>query len=99
MILLPVVVPYIAVKETWGYSRGLEENELHSATLSSFLAVPPQNIFGGRLAATVRGALGMREGNIWLYPGLGATALALLGIARRRKWWSRSEERRVGKEC
>jgi hypothetical protein len=87
-ILLPVVVPYIAVKETWGYSRGLEENELHSATLSSFLSTPPQNIVGGQIATTLRGALGVREGNIWLYPGLGATALALLGVARRRKWWS-----------
>lgn len=87
-IILPVVVPYIAVKETWGYSRGLAENELHSATLSSFLAVPPGNPVGGRVSAALRGALGVRAWNTWLYPGLGATALALVGAFRRRKWWS-----------
>ncbi len=41
------------------------------------------------------GALGVREGNIWLYPGLGATALALLGVARRRKWWSPPGEQAI----
>lgn len=86
-ILLPVVAPYIAVKGTWGYSRGLEENELHSATASSFLAVPPNNPIGGRLAALARGALHVRDWNVWLYPGFGAIGLALVGLVRRRRRW------------
>ena len=88
LIILPIVVPYLAVKETWGYSRGLAENELHSATLSSFLAVPGENLVGGRVTAALRGALGVRDWNIWLYPGLGATLLAVVGVLRRRRWWS-----------
>jgi hypothetical protein len=94
MIILPIVVPYIGVKQTWGYSRGLEENELHSATLTSFFTAPSENVVSGGLA-TVRQRMGMREGNIWLYPGLGATALALLGVARRRKWWSPPGEQAI----
>lgn len=86
-ILLPIVAPYLAVKGTWGYSRGLEENELHSATASSFLAVPPGNPLGGRLAALARDALRVADWNVWLYPGLGATLLALAGLARRRRRW------------
>jgi hypothetical protein len=86
-ILLPVVAPYIAVKGIWGYSRGLEENELHSATASSFLAVPPGNLVGGRLAALARGALHVHAWNVWLYPGVGAIVLALAGLARRRRRW------------
>ncbi len=87
-LLLPIVAPYIAVKGTWGYSRGLEENELHSATASSFLAVPPGNPLGGRIAAAARGTLNVRAWNVWLYPGLGATLLALAGLARTRRRWS-----------
>ena len=30
----------------------------------------------------------VRDWNIWLYPGLGATLLAVVGVLRRRKWWS-----------
>lgn len=84
-ILLPVVAPYIAVKDTWGYSRGLEENELHSATLTSYLATPPTNLFGARIAGAARGALNVHSWNVWLYPGLGAATVALLGLARARR--------------
>lgn len=98
LIILPVIVPYITVKEMWGYSRGLEENELHSATLTSFLSAPSESFVGGGLAAG-RNALALREGNIWLYPGLGALALALLGIARRRKWWSALDQQAAEDEA
>lgn len=82
LVLLPVLLPYLGVKGTWAYSRGLEENELHSATASSFLATSPDNPLGGRLAALARDALHVHTWNIWLYPGLGALVLALLGLAR-----------------
>lgn len=84
-LLLPVVAPYIGVKGAWGYSRGPEENELYSATLTSFLATPPGNLIGGRLAAAARDALGIHSWNGWLYPGYGAVLVALLGLVRRRR--------------
>lgn len=88
LVLLPIVGPYVGVKGTWGYSRGLEENELYSATASSFLATPPDNPIGGRIAARARAALGITTWNIWLYPGLGAALLALAGALRPRRHWS-----------
>lgn len=87
IVLLPIIAPYAGVKGTWAYSRGLEENELHSATASSFLAAQPDNPLGGRLASRVREALGVRTWNIWLYPGLGAVVLALAGLFRPRRRW------------
>lgn len=84
ILLLPVLLPYLGVKGTWAYSRGLEENELHSATASSFLATSPDNPLGGRLAAAARAALHVHDWNIWLYPGLGALILALVGLALPR---------------
>ncbi|HET8627350.1 MAG TPA: hypothetical protein VFL91_08015 [Thermomicrobiales bacterium] len=83
-LLLPIVAPYTAVKGTWGYTRGLEENELYSATLSSYLAAPAY-LLGGRVAGAVRAALGVRDWSVWLYPGLGAALAALLGPLRPRK--------------
>ncbi|MGN6562515.1 MAG: hypothetical protein ACTHMU_07635 [Thermomicrobiales bacterium] len=84
LLLLPVVAPYALVKGTWGYSRGLDENELYSATLSSFLATSPGNWLGGWLASALRGVVGARSWTAWLYPGLGAVALALAGFWRRQ---------------
>ncbi|HEX6737212.1 MAG TPA: hypothetical protein VF310_02960, partial [Vicinamibacteria bacterium] len=83
-LLFPVVAPYVAVKGTWGYTRGLEENELYSATLSSFLAAPSDYLLGGPLSAKLRGALRVHDWALWLYPGLGAVALAALGAFRPR---------------
>ncbi|HEX5506010.1 MAG TPA: hypothetical protein VFW96_25560 [Thermomicrobiales bacterium] len=83
-LLLPVVAPYTAVKGTWGYTRGLAENELYSATLSSYLAAPAY-LLGGRVAGALRAALGVRDWSVWLYPGLGAALVALLGLVRPRQ--------------
>ena len=99
VVLLPIVAPYVGVKGTWAYSRGLEENELHSATTSSFLATQPGNPLGGWLAARARGALGVESWNIWLYPGLGATLLALAGLARPRRRWLPPDRRAVPGEA
>lgn len=85
LLLLPVVAPYVTVKGIWGYSRGLEENELFSATLSSYLAASPANFLGESIARVLRAPLGVRSWNIWLYPGLGAVLVALLGLARPRR--------------
>lgn len=80
LLLFPIVAPYAGVKGTWNYSRGLAENELYSATLSSFLAAPPQTIIGARLAATLRALAGASAWNVWLYPGVGAVVVALAGL-------------------
>ncbi len=86
VLLVPVLLPYLGVKGTWAYSRGLEENELHSATVTAFLTPAPDTPLGGTLAGLARGALRVTPGDIWLYPGLGAVVLALVGVllARRR---------------
>ncbi len=86
VLLVPVLLPYLGVKGTWAYSRGLEENELHSATATAFLTPAPDTPLGGLVAGLARGALRVAPGDIWLYPGLGALALALVGVllARRR---------------
>ena len=86
VLLVPVLLPYLGVKGTWAYSRGLEENELHSATATAFLTTAPDTPVGGVLAGLARGALRVAPNDIWLYPGLGALALALIGTlcSRRR---------------
>lgn len=80
LLLFPIVAPYAGVKGTWNYSRGLAENELYSATLSSFLAAPPNTIAGARVAGALRQQLGVTSGNIWLYPGIGALIVGAAGL-------------------
>jgi len=94
VLLVPVLLPYLGVKGTWAYSRGLEENELHSATATAFLTAAPDTPLGGTLAGLARGVLRVAPGDIWLYPGLGALLLALVGVllARRRTTTARDTE-------
>jgi len=91
VLLVPVLLPYLGVKGTWAYSRGLEENELHSATATAFLTAAPDTPVGGLLAGLARGALRVTPGDIWLYPGLGALLLAVIGalLAGRRNTMAR----------
>jgi hypothetical protein len=84
VLLVPVLLPYLGVKGTWAYSRGLEENELHSATATAFLTPAPGTPLGGALASLARGALRVAPGDIWLYPGFGALVLALAGLVLTR---------------
>lgn len=86
LLLFPIVAPYAGVKGTWNYSRGLAENELYSATLSSYLAAPSNTILGAKVATTLRGWAGVTSWSIWLYPGVAVTlvAVASLVVGRRR---------------
>lgn len=85
LLLFPVVAPYAGVKGTWNYSRGLAENELYSATLSSYLAAPPNTIVGARLASALRQRLGITAWNVWLYPGVGALLVAAAGLVLSKR--------------
>lgn len=85
LLLFPIVAPYAGVKGTWNYSRGLAENELYSATLSSYLAAPPNNVVGAWLSGAFRQRLGITAWNVWLYPGVGALLVAAAGLALARR--------------
>ena len=89
-ILLPTLLPYLVVSERWAFRWPLAELVSHSASLTSFLHVPPTNLLYGRLLRPF--ADGGVEKQLFL--GIGPIVLASVGVVaslRRGSGWGGSE--------
>ena len=84
-IVAPVVVPYWRSQQREGFGRNAFEASLHSASLQSYLQVPPDNLVYGRSGllaprAPSPGERDRRDVENQLFPGLVLIGLAGLGL-------------------
>ncbi len=72
--LMYTTLPYLAVRESTGFHRNVEEASIYSANFQSYLSAPPNNYIYGGVTWTNR--LGAAEG--FLFPGLVTLGLFVL---------------------
>ena len=85
LVLLPTLLPYLAVNTELGIQRTMGEVVKWSAQASDYLAVHPYNrLYGGLLSERYHRHLEQD-----LFPGVLLVALALIGLAYRRLGWER----------
>jgi Protein of unknown function (DUF3108) len=87
----PLLWPYLRSQQAQGFGRALYEASRDSASLRSYVQVPPTNLVYGTTAllASRPAAQGTRVGSDveqYLFPGFVLTALALVGVWRN---WNR----------
>jgi len=88
-LILPAALPYLSVQKELHAGWSLENNETFSASLQAYLYAAESNPLWGRLAARLSYVYGPCCPPDTLFPGLLATLLAALGIARWRRRPSR----------
>jgi hypothetical protein len=89
ILVTPILLPYLSVQRDLGFQRKIEDSEPFSASLGLYTEVSPQNVLYGNLLAPrppiIVGGYPLDN----LFPGLGAFALAIVGIvaAKNRERW------------
>jgi len=80
--LIPVVLPFVHVANDEAFARPLREVEYWSARPQTWLAATPNSLLYGRL---VQAHAWIWSTEMYLFPGGVALALAVIGLATRRK--------------
>lgn len=85
IVVLPFSLPYFQVEHQFGLSRSLGDAVGGSATIRSYLTVPPTSWLYGKANLPILQRFPTDE---TLFPGLIVLGLAILGIVRgwRRRW-------------
>jgi len=88
-VVLPFVLPYMAVQQEQGFSRPIQESEPFSASLIQYIQALPGNLVYGRLLAPQQPVVIGGYPLDALFPGLLTVAMAGGGVAAWRREWRR----------